>query len=336
MSGSDHQSGAESVTTGAGQSSPDSSPRMDTTVRRVAAVVGILAGITAIISFVLERGLISLILIGVLFLISAMVFALTTARKSDGASRKKLAGAVALLFAFTLIGGGLEGGIVGYKIAPTSPTQDKVAPSTPAGLGVSRVEPSHVDLSWAKATDNVKVRGYVVLRDGKRIAEVDSASFSDTTIEPQTHYAYRVEAFDAAGNHSAPSDPVVVSIPARVTITSLADGEQAPESFPVSGTYQDLRPGEEIWVLVNPEGLGFYPQNGPARAVPGSGLWQNQNISLGGEPGTTAEIRVVVVKSHAMQSDFRGFVSQCRQGCPRLEVLPDGVEPGVAVNVTKR
>lgn len=336
MSGSDHQSGAGPGATNANQSSQGSSPWMDTAAVRVATVVGILAGITAIISFALERGLISLILIGLVFLVLAVVFARTIARKSNGRSmdRRKHKGAVILLLAFTLIGGGLEGGIVGYKVA--SPAQDKMAPSTPAGLRASRIEPSHVDLSWTKATDNVEVRGYVVLRDGKRIADVNSTPFSDTTVEPQTHYAYMVEAFDAAGNHSAPSDPVPVSIPARVTITSPAGGEKLPESFPVSGTYRDLRPGEEIWVLVNPEGLGFYPQNGPARAVPGSGLWQNENISLGGVPGTTAEIRVVVVTSHAMQSDFRDFVSQCRQGCPRLKVLPDGVEPGVAVNVTKR
>jgi hypothetical protein len=113
-----------------------------------------------------------------------------------------------------------------------------------------------------------------------------------------------------------------------------------PEFFPVSGPYQDLRAGEEVWVLLNPDGKGYFPQNGPARAAPGSGTWQNQDISLGGKSGTTAEVKVVVAMTQDVQTQFREFVAVCRQdGCPRaLEVLPDRVscEPGGAVKVIKR
>jgi hypothetical protein len=45
---------------------------------------------------------------------------------------------------------------------------------------------------------------------------VDGATttYSDLTVLPSTTYTYTVDAFDAAANHSAQSDPVTVTTPA--------------------------------------------------------------------------------------------------------------------------
>ena len=49
--------------------------------------------------------------------------------------------------------------------------------------------------------------GYLVFRNGIRIADVKGTSYSDKGLAPGTTYSYRVAAYDAAGNVSAQSSP---------------------------------------------------------------------------------------------------------------------------------
>src|SRR5207253_137355 len=53
-------------------------------------------------------------------------------------------------------------------------------------------------------------------RGGTRVGTVGGTtlSYSDTTVAPSTTYSYTVDAFDAAGNHSAPSAAASVTTPA--------------------------------------------------------------------------------------------------------------------------
>jgi N-acetylglucosamine-6-sulfatase len=94
-------------------------------------------------------------------------------------------------------------------------TQDTQAPSAPTGLSGVAASSSEVDLSWLASTDNVGVTGYTIYRDDVSIGTVDGStlSFVDTSVAPETTYVYTVDAFDLAGNHSAPSDPVTVTTP---------------------------------------------------------------------------------------------------------------------------
>jgi hypothetical protein len=344
MSRSGKPRNARPGSTRAGQSRTDDSAAglrfFDTLAQRAGALAGIAAGVFAIVYAFIENIRFAVIAAGIALGIFAALLVWARVKAGGG---KNLAWFAILLSVTCLIAGGLEGGVIGYFIASSPPASlppDNAAPSIPAGLKVTETQLTHVDLSWDASTDNVGVSGYVVLRDGKRVSEADSSSFSDTSVRPATHYSYQVEAFDAAGNHSQPSGPVSVNTLSRVNIDSPTDGQKVPESFPVSGTYQDLRSGEEVWVLLNPDGKGYFPQNGPARAAPGSGTWQNQDISLGGESGTPAEVRVVVAMTEDVQTQFREFVATCRQGAcpPALEVLPGRVscEPGGAVSVTTK
>jgi chitodextrinase len=93
-------------------------------------------------------------------------------------------------------------------------TADTTPPSVPTGLKASPAA-SSVTLTWVPSTDNVAVKGYRVLRDGKRIATTSvTTSYVDMQVTPSTTYRYRVKAFDAAGNVSAASSPVTVTTPA--------------------------------------------------------------------------------------------------------------------------
>jgi chitodextrinase len=86
----------------------------------------------------------------------------------------------------------------------------------PTGLTGSASSSTQANLSWSASTDNVGVTGYTVYRGGTQVATVSGSTltYSDTTVAPSTTYSYTVDAFDAAGNHSAQSSPAPVTTPA--------------------------------------------------------------------------------------------------------------------------
>ena len=105
---------------------------------------------------------------------------------------------------------------------------DAEAPTSPSGLAATQVTASSVDLSWSASTDNVAVTGYTVYRgpqggdpeDVQEIGTVDGTTlaYQDATVAPGTAYTYTVDAFDAAGNHSALSNAVDVTTPAPPSV----------------------------------------------------------------------------------------------------------------------
>src|SRR5690606_18144688 len=70
-----------------------------------------------------------------------------------------------------------------------------------------------VELAWTASTDDVRVTGYDVSRDGEVVDSVggSTTSFTDTGLEESTEYAYRVPAHDAAGSVSHEFDAVPVT-----------------------------------------------------------------------------------------------------------------------------
>lgn len=110
--------------------------------------------------------------------------------------------------------------------------QDGEPPSAPTGLSATVVGHARVDLAWSASSDDVGVDTYTVYRDGSQVAVVDGSTtvYSDTTVNAETTYEYRVDAADAAGNRSAPSDPAFATIPAVPTSFTVS---------PVADTYVD-------------------------------------------------------------------------------------------------
>src|SRR5207244_2077070 len=101
------------------------------------------------------------------------------------------------------------------------PPPDTSPPSVPGGLAVS-VSGSSAALSWAASSDNVGVVRYDVFRStssgfspgvSNRIAQPTGTAFTDGGLAAGTYY-YLVEAEDAAGNLSAPSNQASATISA--------------------------------------------------------------------------------------------------------------------------
>ena len=102
-------------------------------------------------------------------------------------------------------------------VSVTTPAAgDTQPPTVPTGLAASVISPSRVDLTWNTSTDNVGVSGYTIYRNGAVLANVGSTSFSDLSATANSAYSYRVDAFDAAGNHAAQSSAANVTMPGTI------------------------------------------------------------------------------------------------------------------------
>ncbi|MHB1394562.1 MAG: fibronectin type III domain-containing protein [Clostridia bacterium] len=88
---------------------------------------------------------------------------------------------------------------------------DKTAPSTPGGLKTSSVTVTEVNLTWPPASDNVKVKGYDIIRDGVKIGTTSKTSYCNKSLIPGKNYTYTVIAYDISGNLSGNSSPLKVT-----------------------------------------------------------------------------------------------------------------------------
>ncbi|MBV9464328.1 MAG: beta-galactosidase, partial [Verrucomicrobiae bacterium] len=89
---------------------------------------------------------------------------------------------------------------------------DTQAPSAPANLKAVPFSRSQINLSWDESTDNTKVFAYKIYRNGTPISLTAISGFFTTDSVVGTAYTFTVSALDAAGNESARSAPVTVTI----------------------------------------------------------------------------------------------------------------------------
>src|SRR5204862_543678 len=103
-------------------------------------------------------------------------------------------------------------------------------PTTPIGLTAAVTGSSGANLSWSASTDNVRVTGYIVRRNGVQVATPATTSFADTGLSAATTYTYTVAARDAAGNIS-PNSTSVSSATRRVRVA-----DTTPPTTPIGLT----------------------------------------------------------------------------------------------------
>ena len=95
----------------------------------------------------------------------------------------------------------------------TYAVQDTTVPSPPAGLKATLSKTSkQIQLTWSAASDNVGVAGYRVFRNSAVVGTATTTGWIDTTIASKATYTYWVVGYDAAGNVSAASNSVTVTL----------------------------------------------------------------------------------------------------------------------------
>lgn len=101
-------------------------------------------------------------------------------------------------------------------VAVTTPVADTQPPTAPTDLSLTSQSGGSVSLSWEASTDNVGVDHYDILQNGAAQA-TSTTTNGTTTINGSTNggssYVYTTEAEDAAGNRSADSNELLVTIP---------------------------------------------------------------------------------------------------------------------------
>jgi hypothetical protein len=125
--------------------------------------------------------------------------------------------------------------VAGNRSATTSVTLmiDTVAPVAPTGLTAAVQPDDSVVVQWSPTNDNVGVTGYALFVDTVERPAVTTTSITVTGLAPGNH-SFQVLAFDAAGNRSAKSTSVSVTIvgpdvtkptvPTGLTATVQPDG----------------------------------------------------------------------------------------------------------------
>jgi chitodextrinase len=122
-------------------------------------------------------------------------------------------------------------GLAGPVTSITTP--DTVAPSAPANLHATATG-SAVALTWPAASDNVGVTGYVVYRNGSRLAGVAALSYTDRSVKQGTTYSYSTAAYDAAGNTSPKSVVRSATVPDTIAPTAPKNLKAVPASRSVA------------------------------------------------------------------------------------------------------
>jgi len=123
----------------------------------------------------------------------------------------------------------------GNVSAPSAPLTvttppDTTKPTVPAGLNAGDVTATSFTLTWTASTDNVRVIGYDVFRNGVLLGSTPIPAFAATGLAPSTLSQMRVKARDAAGNLSGFSAILAVTtsarpnVPPTVVLTTPADG----------------------------------------------------------------------------------------------------------------
>lgn len=109
---------------------------------------------------------------------------------------------------------------------------DGSSPSVPAGFTVNPTSAYSTKLSWTASTDDSRVLGYVVRRDGTFLDFVTGTSLSDSGLGESETYGYTVEAIDVAQKTSGPTVVKSVTTPGTKLIVDYRfDGDSLNPSF---------------------------------------------------------------------------------------------------------
>ena len=80
---------------------------------------------------------------------------------------------------------------------------DTTAPTTPGNFHVTSTTVGSISVAWNPSTDNVGVTGYGVYRDGALDGSTNSTAYTISGLACGGTYILALDAYDAAGNHSA-------------------------------------------------------------------------------------------------------------------------------------
>jgi len=106
--------------------------------------------------------------------------------------------------------------------ATSSSCPDTLAPTTPGNLTATAATQTSISTLWSPSFDNVGVNGYDVFLNDNKVGSTPLTGYTFSGLACGTNYTLGIEAYDAAGNHSARASIVAA--------TSACPDLQAPGS----------------------------------------------------------------------------------------------------------
>jgi hypothetical protein len=103
-------------------------------------------------------------------------------------------------------------------------SSDSMPPSVPTALTATRISSKQIHLAWNKSLDNVRVKKYVIYRNGVKHRSSIGTSFIDKGLRPGFSYTYTVVAIDWRGlpsKHSYSITAVTTSVQTSVVKAEL-------------------------------------------------------------------------------------------------------------------
>jgi hypothetical protein len=166
----------------------------------------------------------------------------------------------------------------------TSASTATTAPLPPSSSSVAAhpFSDSRIDLVWGAST-STDVSGYVVLRDGSPVAQVDlpgGLHYSDNNLAPSSTHTYTVEALDSAGTASTPT--------AGRTATTLAAGTVQVARGPYVSNVTATTAIVSWWTNVSSPGEVDYGTTGPTTVVSDATSSLRHQVTLTGLAAGTA------------------------------------------------
>jgi beta-glucanase (GH16 family) len=118
-----------------------------------------------------------------------------------------------------------------FVMANTDACRDRTAPTAPGNVRVSEATRSSVTIAWDASRDDVGVIGYGIYVAGRQVDSTGATSFTLGGIHCGTTLRLAADAYDAAGNRSAP-----VEVTARTDACPDTSAPTTPGNLRVTGT----------------------------------------------------------------------------------------------------
>jgi len=119
----------------------------------------------------------------------------------------------------------------GAVLIKTDVLNDTEPPTTPANLSATAVSSTQIDLFWDASTDNIRVLGYKIYRDGNQVGISRTTTYSDTGLLLGKTYTYYVIAYDFPGNESEKSNSVSITLTHTPFASDLTQVKAYPNPF---------------------------------------------------------------------------------------------------------